>query len=73
MNGIAVAGGAVEGREVAIGADGSCEDVVQSLQKGEALGLLRSTQGNALSFCKNEGGGFGVGEDDVHFSWFQRR
>ena len=41
LDGIAVARGAMEGREIAIGADGNGEDAVEGIEEWEALGALR--------------------------------
>jgi hypothetical protein len=67
----------VEGREIAIGADGSGEDAMDGFEERELLhvwraaaGVSRDARDEALGvlLCsfKNEGGGSGVGEDSVH-------
>ncbi|HEX6496197.1 MAG TPA: hypothetical protein VF018_11980, partial [Acidobacteriaceae bacterium] len=58
-------GGTMKGREVAVGTDGTCEDAVECFEEWKALGT-HSRRGEALGFCKDEGGGFSVGEDGVH-------
>jgi hypothetical protein len=77
LDGVAVAGGAMEGREIAIGADGRGEDAVDGFKERDLLhiwraaaGASRDCRGEALGLFlrsfKNEGGGFGVGENSVH-------
>jgi hypothetical protein len=72
LDGVAIARGAVEGREIAIGADGLGEDAVERFQKREALGLSRNSGREALRLFEDEGSGFGVGEDGVHLGFIVR-
>jgi hypothetical protein len=77
LDGVAVAGGAVEGREIAIGADGRGEDAVEGFEERDLLhiwhvaaGASRDGRDEALGLLlcsfKDESGGFGVDEDGVH-------
>ncbi len=70
LNGIAIPGGAVEGREIAVGMNGDGENAVESFEEGKVLGWLRSFGGEALGLFENEGGGLLVGEDDIHGTFY---
>jgi hypothetical protein len=67
----------VEGREIAIGADGGGEDAVEGFEERDLFHIWRAAAvasrdgrdealGLLLCSFKDEGGGFGVGEDGVH-------
>jgi hypothetical protein len=66
LDGVAVAGGAVEWRKVAVGDDGCGEDAVEGIEKRERFGLPGSCGAAVrmiLSSLQDESSGFGVGED----------
>jgi hypothetical protein len=66
LNGIAIAGGAVEGREVAVGKDGRGEDAVEGCEERELFGLPEScgvVVRMLMGSLQDESSGFGVGED----------
>jgi hypothetical protein len=55
----------MEGREVAIGADGLCEDAVEGVEEWELFGSWRSCGGEAFCPLQDESGGLLIGENHV--------
>jgi hypothetical protein len=70
VDGVAIAGGAMEGWEIAVGADGMGEDAMEGFEERDLVGAGCCCGGEAVALflCsfKDESGGFGVGEDGVH-------
>jgi hypothetical protein len=64
LDGVAIAGGAVKGREIAVGTDGFGENPMKGFEEREVLGFSWCG-GEALGFPEDEAGGFGVSEDHV--------
>ncbi len=68
LNSVAIAGGAVEGREVAIGADGLCENAMDGVEERDLLGATHCVlEARRWACSRTRFGGFGVSEDgDCH-------
>ena len=54
LDGVAIAGGAVEGREIAVGTDGRGEDAVDDFEQRELLDAGRRCGGEALGLLRDE-------------------
>ncbi len=64
-DGVAVAGGAMEGRKVAVCVDGCCENAMESFVERQLFCVARGFRGEAGACARTRCGGFGVGEDHV--------
>jgi hypothetical protein len=76
LDGIAIARGAMEGWEIAVGGDGPGEDAMEGFEERDLVGAGCGCGGEAVALflCsfKDESGGFGVGEDGGHVDFILR-
>jgi hypothetical protein len=69
---VAVASGAVEGREIAVGTDRRREGAVRGIEERKLLGLSWCCGDESPPLIENQRGGFGVGEDGGHVIFIVR-
>jgi hypothetical protein len=75
LHSVAVASGAVKGREVAVCVDGCCENAMESFLEREVLCAAAHRGSQTLGLCEDQSCGFRVGEHHVGIvrleEWFR--